>query len=429
MQYGFPYRALDALYADRLTYPLPLPGDVSLLAKPVRGNGFTLSNALVIHPMEGCDADIDGAPAEWTFRRYRRFAGGGAGLIWMEAVAVSHESRGNPHQLYITRKNMRAFKALRDEIDRAADASCLPPPVVIVQLTHSGRFSNPEPIPANRNPVLDAHQRLPENWPLIGDRALSELPAAFAESAELCMEAGFDGIDIKACHLYLLNELLGANERLGVYGGSLQNRMRLILASAGACRTAIGSGILAARVNLYDGEAARWGAGEGGKLDLSEPLQLVKALAAHGVSLLNITMGTPYFNPHVNRPYASGGYDPPESPLEGVGRLLHGCACAKEAAPGALCVATGFSYLRQFAPTVAAGLLAAGGADAAGFGRTAFAYPDFARDIINTGAMTPRKCCVTCGLCSKIMRAGGRAGCPVRDAGQYVQEFERVSDK
>ena len=122
--------------------------------------------------------------------------------------------------------------------------------------------------------------------------------------------------------------------------------------------------------------------------------------------------------------------------------MVYGCVRAKEAVRAAtqdrsysarakevVCVATGFSYLRQFAPAVAAGLMVVGGADAVGFGRVAFAYPDFARDIINTGAMDPRKCCVTCGLCSTIMRSGGRAGCPVRDAEQYMPELKRVSAK
>ena len=91
-----------------------------------------------------------------------------------------------------------------------------------------------------------------------------------------------------------------------------------------------------------------------------------------------------------------------------------------------VCLATGFSYLRQFAPEIAAGLIEQGGAQVIAFGRGGFAYPDFARDILSGEGMQAKKCCVTCGLCTKIMRAGGRPGCPVRDGERYLPEYRRV---
>ena len=437
MQYGFPFHSLDGVYARAAKgpYPLPAPGEVSLLGRRVRGPGFELKNALAVQPMEGCDADGGGAPTDWTMRRYRRFAAGGAGLIWVEAVAVCPEGRANPHQLMITEENAQAFRDLAATIRTAAEEAGLEPPRVVAQLTHSGRWSRPEGVPAPirawTSPVLDAHQGLPEEYPVITDGELERLPEQFAHAARLLMEAGFDGVDVKACHLYLMSELLGAKGRPGPYGGDYAGRTRLHLMLVDACRGALAGregAILAARVNLYDGEAGAWGVGADGAMDLTEPLQLVRDLAARGVGLLNLTMGTPYYNPHVNRPYATGGYEPPEDPLFGVGRLLHGCAQAQQAAPEAVCLATGFSYLRQFAPPVAAGLIAAGGAKVCGFGREAFAYPDFAGDILEHGAMRPERCCVTCGLCTQIMRRpGGRPGCPVRDTEWYLPEYRRVT--
>jgi hypothetical protein len=144
-----------------------------------------------------------------------------------------------------------------------------------------------------------------------------------------------------------------------------------------------------------------------------------------GVSLFNITMGTPYLNPHVNRPYNKGGYVADEPPIAGVKRLLDGCRAAQQAAPDAACVATGFSYLGELAPKVAAALVKSGGARVAGFGRMAFAYPDFVKDIIEKGEMDKKKCCVTCSLCTKIMRGGGFVGCPVRDEA-YKGELKKV---
>ena len=433
MQYGFPYHTLDEVYqaAEKTPWGLPRPGRLETLGRRVKGDGFELKNAMAIQPMEGCDADEGGAPTDWTTRRYRRFAKGGAGLVWIEAVSVLPEGRANPHQLMITEENLPAFKKLADDIREAAREEGMEAPRVIVQLTHSGRWSRPvdekKPIRAWRSEVLDRHQGLPEDWPIISDEELERLPALFGRAAELCMRAGFDGVDVKACHLYLISELLGAKERPAPYGGGYENRTRIYLEMVDACRQALaGRGILAARLNLYDGEAGNWGVGENLSLATREPLRLVRDLYAHGVRLLNVTMGTPYYNPHVNRPYATGGYEPPENPIVGVSRLLHGCALAQKEAPGMVCLATGFSYLRQFAPEIAAGLIEQGGAQVIAFGRGGFAYPDFARDILSGEGMQAKKCCVTCGLCTKIMRAGGRPGCPVRDGERYLPEYRRV---
>lgn len=433
MQYGFTYHSLDEVYqaAAKTPWGLPQPGKLETLGRRVKGDGFELKNALAVQPMEGCDGDEGGAPTDWTTRRYRRFARGGAGLVWVEAVAVLPEGRANPHQLMITEENLPAFKQLADDIRAAAQEEGLEPPKVIVQLTHSGRWSRPvqekAPIRAWTSEVLDRHQALPEDWPIISDEELERLPALFARSTELCLRAGFDGVDVKACHLYLTSELLSGFDRPAPYGGSYENRTRVYLDMVDACRRVMnGRGILAARINLYDGEAGRWGVGEDLSLAMEEPMHLVRDLYAHGVRLLNLTMGTPYYNPHVNRPYATGGYEPPENPIVGVSRLLYGCRRAQQEVPGMVCLATGFSYLRQFAPQVAAGLIEEGGAQVVAFGRGGFAYPDFAKDILENGGMQPGKCCVTCGICTKIMRAGGRPGCPVRDGEWYLPEYRRV---
>ncbi len=432
MPFGFPFHNAQELY-DSLEGPYALPpqGDVAVLARPVQGKSFTLKNAMAVQPMEGCDGTTSGAPTDWTVRRYRRFAAGGAGLLWMEAVSVEPDARANPNQLMITEDNAEAFRSLLAEARRAADEAGLSRPKIIAQLTHSGRWSRPynekRPIRTWKSAVLDAHQGLPEDYPIITDEELEALPEKFGRATKLCMQAGFDGVDVKACHLYLMSELLGGFDRPGPYGGSYENRVKIYLDCVDAARAEIGGGILAARINLYDGAAGPWGVGENLGLALDEPLRLVRDLAAHGIELFNITMGTPYYNPHVNRPYARGGYEQPENPVDGVARLLYGCAQAQKTVPDAVCVATGFSYLRQYGPAIAAGLIAAGGAKCAGWGRGSFAYPDFARDIIEKGAMAPDKCCLGCGVCTRIMRQPtGRPGCPVRDNAWYGPEYHRV---
>lgn len=405
---------------------LPYSDDLSILTKPVSGRGFELKNAMVIQPMEGCDGTAGGAPGELTYRRYQRFAEGGAGLIWAEAISVCPEGRANPRQLSLTRENLDAFRRLTDIAHKGGAK-------IIAQLTHSGRWSRPvdksAPIRAAYNRALDEKQGLDADYPVADDEYLARLPEAFAESTKLAMEAGFDGVDVKACHLYLYSELLGAFERPGRYGGCYENRTRLLKESVEAAKANIAGGILASRFNMFDGEAGRWGEDAGGNLDLTEPLRLVRELDEMGVALMNITMGTPYYNPHVNRPYNKGGYLANEAPYVGVKRLLEGAQAAQQAAPGAVCLATGFSWPGEHAANIAAGLIAAGGAKLAGFGRMAFAYPDFARDIIEKGALSREKCCVTCSLCTKIMRGGGYVGCPVRDREVYLPELRKVDGR
>ncbi|HUU12820.1 MAG TPA: flavin oxidoreductase/NADH oxidase, partial [Terriglobia bacterium] len=107
----FTYKALDDLRrdAERVGVDLPFVEDREeikrWLARPVEiaGEGskaWRIGNSLAIHPMEGCDGELDGRPGELTIRRYRRFGAGGAKLIWFEACAVAPEGRANPRQLW-----------------------------------------------------------------------------------------------------------------------------------------------------------------------------------------------------------------------------------------------------------------------------------------------------------------------------------------
>ena len=449
-QFGFSYHSVEELAQAQkgLGVAFPLQGDPAVLRAPVAQGLIRLPNALAIHPMEGCDADdasaMPGAPGPLTFRRYRRFAEGGAGLIWAEAISVTPEARANPRQLMITPENVGEFARLVAETRRAAQESCGHNPFIVAQLTHSGRWSRPidpnAPIRADHFAALDAHQKLADDAPVITDDELAALPAAFARAAVLCRQAGFDSVDLKACHLYLYSELLGAINRGGRYGGSYENRVRLMLETAEAVGAAVGGDYpLAARINVHDNTAGRWGsAGFTGDaepdmaalttVDLAEPKQLAAAMAARGVSLFNITMGTPYFNPHINRPYATGGYEPPENPLVGVARLLGGVREMQAALPEAICVATGLSYLRHFAGGTAAGLVQQGWARVVGMGRMSFAYPDFPKDAMADG-MKKEKSCLACGKCTTLMRAHRIAGCPVRDQEIYLPELRAAMGK
>jgi 2,4-dienoyl-CoA reductase-like NADH-dependent reductase (Old Yellow Enzyme family) len=418
-----------------LELDLPLPDDISSLSSPlVLESGrtrWTIQNRLACHPMEGSDANADGTPGPLTIRRYERFAAGGAGLIWFEAVAVVPEGKASARQLAISEDNVQAFASIVKRISDVATEKfgAARKPLVLMQLTHSGRFSKPEgkpaPVIACRNPYLDERCKVDDTTKPITDAEIELLEERFAAAALLAQRAGFDGVDIKACHRYLASELLSAYTRPGRYGETYEGRTRFILNLTDRIRNACGPDfLLGARVNLYDGIQYPYGWGtdkdDVGKMDLAEPLRLAQQLHDKGVRLLNATMGTPYYNPHVNRPYDKGGYQPKEHPLVGVSRLLEGAAAISRAVPGLAVVGTGYSWMRQYAANLAAGAVSTGGASLVGFGREAFAYPDFARDILEKGGMVKEKCCITCGKCAEILRAGGTAGCVIKDSAMYA---------
>ncbi|MCL2351820.1 MAG: flavin oxidoreductase/NADH oxidase [Firmicutes bacterium] len=412
---------------------IPVSEDLSVLARPFAAGGRTFRNRLAIQPMEGCDGTENGAPGELTVRRYARFAAGGAGLIWFEAVAVIPEGRANPRQLMLTAENLDEYKRLVDGIRGTSLRENGFEPLVIMQATHSGRYSKPngaaEPIIACNNPFYEKDRPI-DAGRIVSDEYLDALPERYAESARLAGAAGFDGVDVKACHRYLINELLSARTRENSrYGGDFGNRSRLYINAVEAVRAAVpGDMTVTSRLNLYDGVEFPYGFGvsaeSGLAPELSEPLALVKKLSEAGLWLIDLTVGNPYVNPHVNRPFDSGPYDPPEHPFEGLGRMYSCVKAVKDANPGMVCVASGLSYTRQFSPYVAAGLIESGAADLAGYGREAFAYPDFARDILQKGAMDKNRCCISCGKCSRLMRAGSTAGCAVRD-GVYTEIYRR----
>jgi 2,4-dienoyl-CoA reductase-like NADH-dependent reductase (Old Yellow Enzyme family) len=418
--------------ANDLGLDLPFSPDPRILLEPITISGRGLSNRLAIHPMEGSDADFDGGPGELTFRRYERFGRGGAGLIWFEAAAVVPEGRSNPRQLRLTPKTLDAFRRLVERTRSAARTAGDPNrnPFLILQLTHSGRFAKPagrpEPIVARRDPRLDSYLPLPPETTIISDDALDALKEAFIATARLAARAGFDGVDIKACHGYLASELLSSYSRPGRYGGSYDHRTRFLLETLCEIGSIEPELLLAMRLNVWDGVPFPSGFGMDPEApereDLSEPRRLTDDLARLGVGLLNVTAGIPRFLPHVGRPFdvpIRGGSPSPEHPLVGVTRLIRLAGIIQASRPKLPIVGTGYSWLRCFFPNVAAATVASGKAALIGVGRLAFAYPDFARDLAERGRLNPRKVCTSCSGCSTLARTGRPAGCIVRDADVY----------
>ena len=446
----FNYRSLDELKEDiiRLGVELPVSEHLDLLKTSlsiggkynrqivnqigVNGriensvSGKLISNRLAIHPMEGCDSTVDGAPGKLTFRRYKRLGASGAGLLWVEACAVNNEGRGNARHLCLNTNTLPSFKKLFNSmmvaLKNTSDVDFRP--YTVLQLTHSGRYSKPFPdstavVAVVENPYLDPVSNPKRR--LITDEELECLEDKFLITAQLAKEAGFDAVDVKSCHRYLISELLSAHTREGRYGGSFENRVRFLLNIVDKLKANVDIDI-AIRLNAYDAipYPYGWGTDENGNPALDEPRRLVQLLRKKGVCLVNITTGNPYYNPHIGRPADIGPYIATEHPIESVARMLHIIKEMKSVAADMTVVGTGFSWFRAYGANIAAGCIEKGWMDMAGFGRQSFAYPDFARDVIANGAMMRKKCCVTCTKCTELMRFGGQTGCVVRDSKVYL---------
>ena len=417
---------------------LPISENTSaVLGQKLTIKNKTVNNRFVYQAMEGCDGTKTGEPDELTIRRYNRFANGGPGIIWFEATAVMQEGRANPRQLYITPENTDCFaKAVHDIKEECLKKNGYEP-LVICQLTHSGRYSKPEGVPAPliayNNPIFEKVSPIDKSH-ILSDDQLDRISEKLIAGAMLAEKAGFDGADIKSCHRYLLCETLSAFTRENSkYGGSFENRTRLLLDSVKGAVAACGSDfIVTTRMNAYDGFEYPYGfgvnEGQGITPDFTEAKQLVRLLIAAGVPLINITMGNPYVNPHVNRPFVMGPYEQPEAPIVGVKRMLDGIAeITADAAGDVPIISSGLSFLGSASADVAAGYIEKGGFAFAGYGRETLAYPDVAKDVVNGNGIAPNKMCITCGKCSEIMRKpGGTPGCVIRDGGVYAPIYKKL---
>ena len=417
---------------------LPYRDSTAILSTPCRTAGHTLPNRIVYQPMEGCDGTGDGTPGELTVRRYCRFAHGGPGLIWFEATAILPQARANPRQMMLTEKNRDAYKRLLSEMREISVRENGYAPLVICQLTHSGRYSKPngypEPLVAQHRPLFEGDRPLSEDR-ILTDDDLAALPERYAHAARLAAEVGFDGVDIKACHGYLLSELLGAYGRSGPFGGeAYENRTRLLLSAVEAVRAAApDSLLLASRFNAYDGFPYPHGfaaSDRAGVPDLREPERLAGDLVTRGVRILDVTMGNPYQNHEVNRPTAFADAVPPyESILRMRAGAIAVANAARAVAADALTVSSGSTFLGVTAPHVAAADIDAGAYELGGCGRQSFADPDSAQEILRNGCADPRRLCLTCGKCTALMRAGKTPGCVIYDKDIYGSLYRETFAK
>ena len=438
----FRYKTLDQVRKDieELGVDLPISEDLSLLTKPIKVNGTPLKNRICTQPLEGFDASRDGTPSDLTFRKYRRMSAGGAGLIWFEAISVSPYAQTSRWQMHITEKNLPVFKRLLKEIrDYASDGI---PPYVIAQLVHCGRnarmdgdgtFPLTESIPQYVPNKTDYLAK--DNEVIITDEQLKDVQDDYVRTAMLCKEAGFDCADIKACHGYLISDLLGAfNRKDSIYGGeSFENRTRFLLETLDRVNKEVGIP-LAIRVNACDFLPYGWGMKQDGSMtpDLTEPMRLFKLLLDRGVGILNVTAGKNHIA-HIQAPYNQGKQFPKEHQFAGMACYQSFAKETKKAFPEAVVMTGTFAWAKQFQPYLAAGGIEAGNYDLPGFGRQSLADPNFANDILKEGRLLEKKCCIACLKCIDMVFAaaveGSPVGCPMLDKEVYKPIYDEYCKK
>lgn len=444
-------------------------GADSPLGSPFEFDGMSIGHRLGINPMEGWDCELDGRPSENTKRRWQRFGQSGAKMIWGgEACAVRPDGRANPKQLTMSEHSQADIAALRESvvkahIEAAGDDKGL---IIGLQLTHSGRFCKPndntkfESIIAYNHPILDRKFGYPADRPIISDDEIRRLIDDYIVTARRAQQCGFDFVDIKHCHGYLGHEFLSAVTRPGPYGGSLENRTRFlreivegIRAEAPGLRIGVRLSAIDTLPFHPDPAQSRPGAlgpgvpeehplpyiyGFGAnpdnplEYDLTEPKALFEILRKLDIRFVNVSIASPYYNPHYIRPALyppSDGYYPPEDPFVGVMRHLTVVRDLKKAFPDFCLMGSGYTYLQEFFPNVAQAVVRQGWVDIVGLGRMVLAYPELPLDILHGRGIQKKRLCRTFSDCTTAPRNGIVSGCYPLDA-HYKKspQFKTLAD-
>ncbi|MBN1147640.1 MAG: hypothetical protein JXA78_10325 [Anaerolineales bacterium] len=430
---------------------------------------YTLSGGRLIGcrfcvlPMEGWDGTADGLPSEQTLRRWANFGRSGAKLIWGgEAVAVRHDGRANPNQLMIQEHTLSGLESLRNTLaqthcERFGATDDL---LIGLQLTHSGRFARPnhkarlEPKILYHHPVLEQIFNIDPDLPVVSDSWIDDLVGEYVRAAKQARQVGFDFVDIKHCHGYLGHEFLSAYSRPGPYGGSFENRTRFLRQIVSGIHSEAPDLMIGVRLSAFDlppfrpgpegvgqpllfrDEAGLYPFSFGGdpqdplRPQLDETIAFLRLLEALDIQLVNLSAGSPYYNPHIMRPAyfpPSDGYQPPEDPLVGVARQINVVAELKAHSPNLAIVGTGYSYLQEWLPNVAQYLVRNGMVDFVGLGRMMLAYPGMPADVLQGKPLDRKHICRTFSDCTTAPRNGLISGCyPLDEYYKALPEAETL---
>jgi len=459
-------------------------GSISPLTQPIEDliiNGKRVGNRWAIHPMEGWDGTTTGGVTEEMLRRWQRFGESGAKLIYGgEAMAVRPDGRANPNQIIITEENKAGLASLRETLVKAHQERYGKTDDLVIgfQLTHSGRFCKPndkkrmEPRVAFRHPILDRKFNVTSDAQMFTDDEIEELIQCYIRAAKVAWDVGADFVDIKHCHGYLLHEFLGAHMRPGKFGGSFENRTRILRDIVAGIRASGNKIEFGVRLSAFDfvpfkpdpalsqpGKLGpgipedfshclpyRYGFGVSMnnpvEYDLTETFQFADLCAQLGVKILNLSAGSPYYNPHIQRPAAyppSDGYQPAHDPLIDVARQINvvrqlkahfaKIQDARRQIQNPILIGTAYSYLQEYLPHVAQYVVRHGWADMVGLGRMVLSYPNILAEAVEKGAIMSKQICRTFSDCTTAPRNGMISGCyPLDKYYSAKPEFQQLKE-
>ncbi|NWF92753.1 MAG: NADH:flavin oxidoreductase [Syntrophaceae bacterium] len=397
--------------------------NLEMLSSSIRIGKKIASNRIVIQPMECNDGDPSGNPTELTVRRYRRLAEGGAGIIIVESLTLSYESRARKNQLKIAEENAEALEKLVKEMREVN-----PNPLILFQINHSGRLSNPA-----FSRMVSLYPAGDLNGHLLTEEEIEEIGERFVKASIIAKQVGADGIDFKHCHGYLCGEMLRpANRREDRFGGSFENRTRFFKETAEKIRRAVRRDpfLIGVRFSIYEGIPGGFGTSGPEEVmeDLSEPLRFAKMIEELGMDYVNVSAGIPAITPEFVRP--TKNYP------EGVYRHFGWAKAVKQSVEIPV-IGSGYSYLRDGKndlkgadPSKKSFLywaeknLRDGNVDLVGIGRQSLADPLFAKKVLS-GDTDRITFCIACGGCSILLKSQREVGCTVYDP-YYKEVLQKV---
>jgi len=399
--------------------------DIEMLSTPIRIGKKVAPNRIVNQPMECNDGDSSGSPTQLTFERYQRLAEGGAGIIVLESLTISYESRARKNQVKISDDTAGGLERLVREMRKINDRS-----LILFQINHAGRISQPA-----FSKVVSVYPTGDPNIHQLTGEEIEEISEMYVKAAAIAKQVGADGIDFKHCHGYLCGEMIRpANTRSDRFGGSFENRTSFLRETTSKIKQTVGDGsfLIGARFSAYEGIPGGFGTRGPKEVieDLSEPVAFAKMLEELGMDFINVSAGIPPVTPEVVRP--TKNYP------EGVYRHFGWAKTVKEAVKIPV-IGSGYSYLRDGKNDLkepdpskksffywAERNLKEGLVDLVGIGRQSLADPLFAKKIL-AGDIQSINFCRACSGCSVLLGSQKQVGCTVYN--EFYRDVLRQTKK
>lgn len=393
--------------------------NTQMISTPIRIAKKEAPNRIVFQPMECNDADATGDPSDLSIKRYRRFAEGGAGIIFTESLTITSESRARKSQLSITEQNAKGLELLIKEIREVNGDS-----LILFQLNQSGQLSE-----AAFSKVISVYPTKDPDLHVLTAEEIDQIGDNFVKAAVIAKQVGADGIDFKHCHGYVCTEMIQpANTRNDRYGGSFENRTRFFRETTRKMRDALddASFLLGVRFNAYDGVTGGFGTAGPEEVieDLSEPIAFSKMIEEAGMDYINVSAGIA----------GSEITQPSKKYPEGIYRLF-GWAQAVKKAVNIPVIGSGYSSLRDGKNGLpepdpakrdflywAEKNLRDGNVDLVGVGRQSLADPLFPKKLL-AGELDSINYCTICDRCLALMFAQQAVGCAIYD--KYYRDLYR----